>query len=148
MASLMGSLWVFSHTDEFSFKFIKFFLIMSYSFQIYLKGQRPSSQKFLFLGLKKRLSWRKVLILSFSHSFFRVPFKKSKIFLFWLSLRQRLNKAQSFYIHMETHCGEKSNKCSHSKSASSHTTALRIHMKTHNGEKLNKCNQCSYISSQ
>ena len=76
----MGSLWVFSHTDEFSFKFIKFFLIMSYSFQICLKGQRPSSQKFLFLGLKKRLSWRKVLILSFSHSFFRVPFKKSKIF--------------------------------------------------------------------
>ena len=49
---------------------------------------------------------------------------------------------------LETHCGEKWNKCNQCDFASSKADDLRRHLKSHSGEKSNKCNQCDYASSQ
>ena len=50
--------------------------------------------------------------------------------------------------HLKTHSGEKSNKCNQCNYASIEAGILRRHLKTHNGEKPNKCNKCDYASSR
>ena len=58
------------------------------------------------------------------------------------------SRAGDFGIILNTHDGEKSNKCNQCGFASSQAGNLMKHLKTHSGEKSNKCNQCGFTSSQ
>ena len=58
------------------------------------------------------------------------------------------SQADKLRTHLETHSGEKSNKCNQCNFESCYASALRAHLKIHSGEKSNKCYQCNYASNE